>query len=124
MTIKSHDVILEEGKGHHTISNAPTPTLDIAFDDDVNLTTPHDDKIPPGIIIPPKPLAPRPRTTNPPLHPDSTMEMTIPLQPNHQLRLDVLLNSPFWELAHPHQTQPHYSPDFLTPRYHIITGKP
>jgi hypothetical protein len=45
-TIKSRDVIFEEGKGHRTISDAPTPTFDIAFDDDTNLTTPHDDKIP------------------------------------------------------------------------------
>ena len=88
MTIKSRDDIFEEGNGHRTITSAPTTVVDIAFDDDVPATPHNTGPSPPGsVIVMPKPLAPRPRHTDPPLHPDatapilSTATTTTPLVP-------------------------------------------
>ena len=74
-TIKSRDVIFEEGQGHHTITAAPSSSFDSAFDD--NDTFPPSDAPTDlsetstnlsGVIVPPKPFAPRPRATDPPPH--------------------------------------------------------
>lgn len=102
-TIKSRDVIFEEGKGHRTISDTSTPTFDIAFDDDVTPTTSHDaGDTPSGMVIPPKPLAPRPRATDPPLHPDSTTHATSipPSTPGN----DSPVAQPSAELAPPRRS--------------------
>ena len=72
MTIKSCDVIFEEGNRHRTISSVSTTVVDIAFDDDVSATPHNTDPTPAGtVVVTPKPLAPRPRHTDPPLHPDA-----------------------------------------------------
>ena len=78
-TIKSHDVIFEEGHGHCTISSAPTAVVEGNFNNDALPATPHNNgPTPPGAIITaPKPLAPRPHPTNPPLH----LENTVPIVP-------------------------------------------
>jgi hypothetical protein len=78
-TIKSRDVIFEEGKGHRTISDTPTNAIDIAFDDDP-IPTAQINESTPTVTIAPKPLAPRPRTTDPPLHPEVTSPST-PIPP-------------------------------------------
>lgn len=82
--IKSRDVIFEEGRGHRTISDAPTAVFDVAFDDDSVPAPSHDANTTPrtGVVVPPKPLAPRPRITDPPLHPESTTRIA-PNAPSH-----------------------------------------
>lgn len=66
-TIKSCDVIFEEGSGHRGISTAPTPVLNVAFDD-VSSPVPSHNALnkSPGVIVPPKPLAPCHHVTDPP----------------------------------------------------------
>jgi len=80
-----------------------------------------------GIVIPPKPLAPCPCPTDPPLHPESTMAIALPTAVTSPvdalLYLDGLLVSPLWELVHPHPTPQPFSPHSLTCNSHTITGK-
>ena len=78
-TIKSHDVIFEEGQGHHTIT-APTVSFDSTLDDGDALPPFEASNFnPSGVIVPPKPLAPRPHATDPPPHANSAQNE--PVQP-------------------------------------------
>ncbi|EDR07390.1 uncharacterized protein LACBIDRAFT_327853 [Laccaria bicolor S238N-H82] len=61
-------------RGHRTIEATPTASFDVALDD-ADMPPILDDVDEPdtptntsGIIVPPKPLAPRPRITDPPPH--------------------------------------------------------
>ncbi|EDR06651.1 retrovirus-related pol polyprotein [Laccaria bicolor S238N-H82] len=86
-TIKSRDVIFEEGHGHRTIpDDGDMPPLVIIddeddFDDDTPPTTTSsvDSTDPGAVVVPRKPLAPRPRPTDPPLHPNATTP-TVPAE--------------------------------------------
>ena len=67
-TIKSCDVIFEEGQGHHSIT-VPTLSFDSTLDDGDALPPSETSNFnPSGVIVPPKPLTPRPRATDPPPH--------------------------------------------------------
>ena len=78
-TIKSCDVIFKEGQGHHTIT-APTLSFDSTLDDgDVLPPSETSNFNPSSIIVPPKPLSPRPHATDPPPH--ANPAQNEPVQP-------------------------------------------
>jgi len=113
--IKTHDIIFEEGKGHRTISDAPTPVFD-------NKTAPapshNANAMSAGIVVPPKPLAPCPCTTDPPLHPESMTSVTPNVASTSQGKPLMLCSPCHFGNCHTYTQynhSPHHTPWFPNP---------